>query len=249
MTDIPPPRPPEDEDRTAAWPSPAGSGEPSHGPPTTPHGTTPPTSSPAGQDDEPRYGQRLPGDSQGYPPPGAQPGQPGPPGQYGQPGQPAYGQGYPPPGAPYGQPYPQYPAQYPQGSPGAPGYGPYGGYPGYQQQQPASRGLAIGALVCGLIALVSFCIPLLPVVLGFAALTLGAMAIGRIRQGRASGRGMAVAGLVTGTLGLIAGILMSMMWISFRPYWDELSRCAEQAPGAGQQQCVERVVDRWASRR
>lgn len=225
MTDTPPPRTPEDDDRTAAWP------------------TQPAGASPGPGDDEPRYGQRLPGYGTDGPagpaaPYGDQQGPYGASDQYpqqgsygGQPGQ--YGQPYP--GQGYGQPYPQA------------GYGaPYGGYPGYQPRLP--RGAAIGSLVCGLVALVTFCIPLLPVVLGLIALGLGVMTINRVRQGRGAGRGMAVTGMVSGTIGLLLGIVMLVTWISFRPYFDQVVRCAEESP-ANQQQCIQRVIDRWAAQR
>lgn len=257
MTDIPPPRPPEDDEPAAAWPTPPGEGS-SPGrdgdatAPQPPVGGASTGSSPGGYGadaDEPRYGQRLPGYGSGGNPPqgssygngqgqyGAPYGQPGPYGQqpYGQQGQ--YGQPYPQ-GGQYGQPYPQGGQGY--------GYGPYGGYPG--NQPPPGQGLAIGSLVLGLLAVVAFCIPFASVLLGIAALALGIMAIGRIRQGRARGRGMAITGITTGTIGLLLGIFVVMTWISMRPYFDDIVRCAEE-PQANQQQCIQRVIDRWAAQR
>ena len=272
MTDTPPPRPPEDEDRTAAWPTPPGGGSTSAGgagdtspqpvsgwPPDSPAGSSP---GPYGADpDEPRYGQRLPGYGSGAGP-SPEAGSPYGTGQYGQSypqggqyGQ--YGQQYPQ-GGQYGQSYPhggQYGQQYPQGGQyGQPyphvgqgfDHGSYGGYSG--SQPPAGRGLAIGSLILGLLSILTFCLPFASVLLGLAALALGAWAIGRIRQGRARGRGMAVTGITTGVIGLVLGVIVGMMWISMRPYFDDLMRCAEE-PQANQQQCIQRVIDRWAAQR
>jgi Domain of unknown function (DUF4190)/Septum formation len=91
----------------------------------------------------------------------------------------------PPPGAPYppapGQPY-QYPAPYPAE---------YGfGYP--SGNPPGTSGLAIGALVTGLVGL------------GPIAVGLGIGALVTMRRTRESGTGMAIAGIVLGALQVLA---------------------------------------------
>jgi hypothetical protein len=88
-----------------------------------------------------------------------------------------------------------YPTQYP--------------YPG--QYAPASTdGLAIAALVSG-IAGMTF-VPLLGSVLG---IIFGIIALGRVRESRRGGRGLAIAGIATGAAGLLLGIAAIFAIISF----------------------------------
>jgi hypothetical protein len=160
-----------------------------------------PTGQPTGQPPyPPQPGQDQPGYGQpGYPPPGY--GQPG----YGQTpyGQPGYGQqGYGQPG--YGQAYgqPGYPQGYPQ-----PGYGqpPYG---------PQTNGKATAALITGITSVVlAFCC--VGAVGGIVAIVLGVRARNEIRlaAGREGGDGMALAGIITGALAILLGVLMLVIVI------------------------------------
>jgi hypothetical protein len=131
------------------------------------------------------------------PPPPAAPGY-GPPPQYGQPpsGPPPYGA--PPSGPPqYGQP------QYGQPQYGQPQYGqPYGGY-GYPQPKN-NNGFAIAALICGVTGFL-FC---LPAPLG---VVFGLVARSQIKRSGQGGNGMAIAGLVLGSLAtlLYVGIFVA----------------------------------------
>ncbi|MFI4859544.1 MAG: DUF4190 domain-containing protein [Phycisphaerales bacterium JB063] len=70
---------------------------------------------------------------------------------------------------------------------------------------PANSGFAIASLICGIGGLL-FCCFILPSV---AAVITGHVALGQIKrgQGRVGGKGMAIAGLITGYLGLVGGIL------------------------------------------
>ena len=202
---------------------------------------TPPPRPPEDDDEPPQYGQRLPGYGAGgpYAAPGPQsPYSSGYSSGYGsESGGPSNdGQPYPPPPG-YGPPYGTHPGY---------GYGPYGGYP---SAQPLPRGLAISSLVCGLLALVTFCLPLLPVLFGFVALGLGVAAIGRVRQGRAGGQGMAVTGMVSGGVGVFLGVMVLMALVSLRPYYDDLMRCTDEPSSTNQQQCIEQVLQRWSSSR
>ena len=63
-----------------------------------------------------------------------------------------------------------------------------------------SPGLAIAALVCGILA---FCIPLL----GIVAVIMGVMFLSQTRDGR-PGRGMAMAGTICGGFGLVINLLL-----------------------------------------
>lgn len=78
---------------------------------------------------------------------------------------------------------------------------PYGGYPGYPPQVPTSN-LAIASMVCGILC-VFFCyLGGLP---GIPAVICGHMALSAMNNPSfpVSGRGMAIAGLVLGYLGIL----------------------------------------------
>ncbi|MDN4643795.1 DUF4190 domain-containing protein [Arthrobacter sp. PsM3] len=184
----------------------------------TPEGYQPPSYIPAQESDvpappkapswpatakieQPGYGQQpygTPGQS------GEQSGQPA--AGYGQPAseysQPAAGYGQPADagGTPYGaapqQPYGA-PPQY--GQPGSP-FNAYG-QPSYYGVPPEPRGLSIASLCCGIAAFVGLGIFLLP---QLAAVILGHLALKR----EPSGRGMAIAGLVLGYVGIALTILV-----------------------------------------
>ena len=62
--------------------------------------------------------------------------------------------------------------------------------------EPPSSGLAVAALICGLL----FFIPVLPGLLG---VIFGIIGINQTRDNRASGRGLAIAGLICGGLSLL----------------------------------------------
>lgn len=91
--------------------------------------------------------------------------------------------------APYGQPSPGYP----------------GGYPGYYNPAPPTSGLAIASMVCGILALVTCYVH---AVFGIPAVICGHMALNSIRISPVpmAGRGMAIAGLVTGYLGILFSV-------------------------------------------
>ncbi|MER7744882.1 DUF4190 domain-containing protein [Streptomyces bacillaris] len=118
------------------------------------------------------------------------------------------GQAPPPPTAGhYGYPAP--PAQ------------PYGGYPGYDAyggHQPwgpqPSNGLGTAALVLGIISVVGFCMYGVNIVLGILALIFGIIGLGRAKRGEATNRGMAIAGIITGSVGIVLGsvILGFIVW-------------------------------------
>lgn len=135
----------------------------------------------------------------GYgPPPGGGYGGP-PPGGYGAP--PPGGFGGPPPGGfggppGFGPPGPQMP-----GGPMGPGFGP----------PNSSNGLAIGALVCGLLAIPTTCccsIGSMP--FGIAACVMGGIALSKAKAQPQvyGGKGMAVAGLICGIVAILFAIVM-----------------------------------------
>ncbi len=96
---------------------------------------------------------------------------------------------YPPPGTP-----PPPPGGYGYGQPGYP-------QPGYVAPVVVqNNGLATGALVTGLIALL--CFP----ALGLVSIPLGVMGLKRAGVLHGKGKGMAIAGIITGIIGILWGI-------------------------------------------
>jgi hypothetical protein len=72
-----------------------------------------------------------------------------------------------------------------------------------QSASAGGNGLAIAALVCGIVGL---CVPLL----GVVGIVLGVVSLAK---GRGDGRGLAIGGIVTGVLGLLAtaGLMVAIM--------------------------------------
>ena len=87
--------------------------------------------------------------------------------------------------------------------------------PYYEYELP--KGLAIWALVLGLLSLLCCGLCSIP------AIICGAIAIGRANRGEAGGKGMAIAGLVLGIVGVAAIIiyvvLMRLGNGGFNPYF------------------------------
>ncbi|MCY0930569.1 DUF4190 domain-containing protein [Streptomyces sp. H27-H1] len=145
-----------------------------------PGGGIPQAGPPAGQGPAPAHGPQ-PGQSPAY----GYPAQPDPAG-YGYPAPPAA------PQAPYGG-YPAY-----QGYPGYPGNG------GYPPHAPKSNGFGVTALVLGIIAVVSCYLGLL---FGVPAVIFGVLARGKAKRGEADNEGMALAGIITGAVGIVISCL------------------------------------------
>ena len=107
--------------------------------------------------------------------------------------------GYPTPPPAYPTPPPAYPAQ------------PYAGYPP-RPAKPKTNGLAIASMVLGILSIVFFCAWFFPV-LPILAVVFGHIALSQIRKQGTSGRGMALAGLITGYLGLALTVVMIILMI------------------------------------
>lgn len=119
---------------------------------------------------------------------------------------------YPPPGQ-YGQgPYGQVPP--PPGN-----YPPPGGQQ-YWQESPKRTGLAVTALVFGILALLTFwtvILTVLGVLFGLLAIVLGLIAMSKARRGAAGGSGMALTGVIMGFIGLIGSIVVGVLvWVVFK---------------------------------
>jgi hypothetical protein len=181
---------------------PAGSpeGTPSDDPGQQPSSPPPPPPQDPDPNTQPGYGQPYPPQD---PDPNTQPG---------------YGQPYPPQD-PYGQqPYPPQ-DPYPQAGYGQPGYGQQPGYPqqpgygqpGYPPQYgygapPSTNGKATAALITGIATLVlSWCCGL--GIVGVVAIVLGVRARSEIRAsgGQQTGDGIALGGIITGSIAVVFG--------------------------------------------
>ncbi len=124
---------------------------------------------------------------------------------------------YPPPGgAP--QPYPQ--QQYPPPPPGAPQYGAPGPY-GYDMAAYAHRPQnSVMAIISMVVMGVGILVGLVTVGIGgapffLAGVILGALALRETGAGKKSGRGLAMAGTIVNSLGLLGSVALfaAFMWL------------------------------------
>ncbi|WP_329123576.1 DUF4190 domain-containing protein [Streptomyces sp. NBC_01465] len=148
-----------------------------------------------------------PGQGPGQPQPGAVPPPPTGPNGPGQPQSPA-GYGYPSyPSAP------QAPGAYPgSGYPGYPGYAGQGGW--NTMQQAPMNGFGIAGMVLGIISVVIFCAWGIGIILGILALIFGILGRKRANRGEANNGGMALAGIILGSIGIVIGavVLGFIIW-------------------------------------
>ncbi|MCC6435147.1 MAG: DUF4190 domain-containing protein [Acidimicrobiales bacterium] len=182
--------------------TPAGSPPSSNPPPGWSWGDAPAPPTPPGPPDEPPTmvggtGPVVPGPYQAPPPGQYNPPAPGqygapPPGQY---NPPVPGQYNPPPPGQYGAPQAW----------GPPVSSPYGVVPA----SPPTDNLAIASLITGLVSIVAAFACCLGGLIGVAAVVLGVMSRKRIGQsnGLQSGSGLALAGIITGSIGTVLGLL------------------------------------------
>jgi hypothetical protein len=164
--------------------------------PEVPRQPAPPSGQEQGHAAAQQFGQPAPPEQPGYPQQpyaGRQPGQD----QYGRPApdQGQFSSPYPPV---YGQPGPSYAETSPYAQSGS--YNAYG-QPSYYGGAPAPKTLSIASMCCGIAALVGLGFFLLP---QLAAVILGHLALRR----EPAGRGMAIAGLVMGYVGIAVTILV-----------------------------------------
>lgn len=154
-----------------------------------------------------------------------------PPSAYGPDGQAAPGYALPaPPYVQPGQPYPQQGPAYAQpGQPYAqpgPGYAQPGPGYGYPPQAPRpGNGMAVAALVTGIVALLVCLIPFVnavSILAGIAGVVLGVIGLRAARDRQGAGRGMSIAGLITGAVALVvAAVVLTVTIVA-------MQRVAEQ---------------------
>ena len=120
--------------------------------------------------------------------------------------------------------YQQNPGEFVPAPQQAPAYNMQGGYPGYQPK-PGS-GLAIASLVCGILGVLTGIFIFSGLSLGLAGIVLGIVALVKVKNGTASGKGMAIGGIVTGALGMIVAVVVLILGLIGIGM---LSECAEHA--------------------
>jgi uncharacterized membrane protein HdeD (DUF308 family) len=82
-----------------------------------------------------------------------------------------------------------------------------------EQQPPRRNGVGVAALVFGVVSLVLAVLVLffpIAAVLGIIAIILGIVGLSRVSRGQADNRGQAIAGLVTGILGLLLAVIFTV---------------------------------------
>lgn len=151
-----------------------------------------------------------------------------------------YAGGAPPPQ--YG-PHPDYdqpPQQQPYGAqPG--GYPGYPGYSGGYGAPPAElpKGLAIAALIFGILALVLFWTAFGGIILGLVAIILGIVGMRKAKKGTGGGRGMAVTGLVLGILSLLGGIITAVILAVLANQVGQTIQECQGLTGEQMQRCIQ----------
>jgi Domain of unknown function (DUF4190) len=137
---------------------------------------------------------------------------------------------YPYPGQPYDAANP-YPANNPYSAyPQAPG-----GYGGYPPQPGGKNGMAIAALVLGIVGLVTSII-FLGGALGVVGLILGIVSL-RTSKRTGVGRGMAIGGIVTSVLAILATIalIIGSVWL-----FHKVDNCNQYSSNSTQyNQCIQ----------
>jgi hypothetical protein len=99
--------------------------------------------------------------------------------------------------------------------------------------RPLGAGMAITALVLGILAVLLSWAIIGGIVLGLVAIVLGVVAARRARRGLAGGRGMAIAGVVLGIVGLLINVGLIGLSVSLLNSSDFKSfrQCMQDANG------------------
>ncbi|MEW2505754.1 DUF4190 domain-containing protein [Amycolatopsis sp. CA-161197] len=108
---------------------------------------------------------------------------------------------------------------------------------GYGQQQPVGgaprNGFGVTALVLGIIALVLCWTVWGGIILGVLALIFGILGVKRANRREATNKGAAIAGIVTGSIGLVIGavilIAIGSIFASFGSQLNDLQDCLNKA--------------------
>lgn len=115
----------------------------------------------------------------------------------------------------------------------------YGGAPSYGTPAGGSRTnvMAIIAIIAGVLSIIASCLWFVAGPLGIAAIVLGVLGRGKAKRGEAGGGGLAMAGIITGAIGLVLTIVLTLVGVSL---FNQLEDCTDPSltPEA-QQACVE----------
>ena len=104
--------------------------------------------------------------------------------------------------------------------------------------RPLPTGMAVASLVLGVLGILTAFF-LIGGLLGLIALILGLVALGKIKRGEAGGRGMAIAGIVTGAIALLLSIIVVVsVGAFFAENKDKFSNLAECVEAAGDDQAA-----------
>lgn len=106
-------------------------------------------------------------------------------------------------------------------------------YAGTTSQGSESTGLAIGALVCGILSIVCCCLGWLALILAIAGVAMGIVVLVKAM----GGRGMAIGGIVCGGIGLLLAIIM----LATSAAAGSAVNMLEDIPGVGDQ--LEDIMD------
>ncbi|MBR2705135.1 MAG: zinc-ribbon domain-containing protein [Clostridia bacterium] len=90
----------------------------------------------------------------------------------------------------------------------------YNAQPNYNVNNNASNGAAVAAMIMGIIGLVFFWAPIIPLILGILALVFGIKGLNASNSlPQNKGKGMGIAGIVCGSIAMIIGFIYTIIWI------------------------------------
>ena len=76
------------------------------------------------------------------------------------------------------------------------------------------KGMAIASMVLGIVSIPVFCVWWLSIPCGIVAIILGVIAGGKAKRGEAGGAGMAKAGLIMGSIGIVLAVLLVILVVA-----------------------------------
>jgi membrane-bound ClpP family serine protease len=125
------------------------------------------------------------------------------------------------------------------------------GYGGYPAARPRRNGMGTAALILGILALVLVVLILFAPIgafLGLLAVIFGIVGMVRAGRGEADNRGQAVAGLVTGAVALVIGLILAIgIGTFFAANVNEFrrfGRCMQNASGEAARDACARQLSR-----
>lgn len=79
----------------------------------------------------------------------------------------------------------------------------------------ANNGIAVAAMIVGIIGLICFWAPVIPVVLGVLGLVFGIKGLNKANaMPQNTGKGMSTAGIVCGSIAMIIGMIYTIIWFT-----------------------------------